>query len=149
MRPDPPKVLSGVAMTLLTQVMPEVQSPFGAQTVSLAGGLTMMVAEEFDRAAARLVEENAVVLALLQRARGVFHDAAIEEKLESVMGDLPGADLRVSALQAENDRLRGVLIDVHAAAENEPGKDGATLCELIWDELKQSTRRRHFSGRVG
>lgn len=149
MRPDPPKVLSGVAMTLLTQVMPEIQSPFGVQTVSLAGGLAMMVAEEFDRAASRLVEENAAVLEILQRARGVIHEGGIEEKLETAMGELPGSDLRVSALQAENDRLRGLLIEVHVAAEAAPGAEAALLNELIWDELKQSTRRRHFSGRAG
>jgi hypothetical protein len=146
-------------MTLLTQVLPEVQSPFGAQTVSLAGGLSMMVAEEFDRAAARLVEENAAVLEILQRARGVFRDAAMEKRLESAMGELPGTDLRVSALpgtdlrvsalQSENDRLRALLIEVHAAAEVAAETDAETLCELIWDELKQSTRRRHFSGLAG
>lgn len=148
MRPSPPRVLSGIATALFTQVLPEIRTPFGNQTVGLAGGLAMMAAEEFDRAAARLVEENAAVLEILHRARGATGDVALETELDGLLGLLPGTDLRVSALQAENDRLRALLIRVHVAVEGREDEDARLLDALIWDELRQSTRRRHFSGRI-
>ncbi|HMO95255.1 MAG TPA: phosphotransferase, partial [Tepidiformaceae bacterium] len=42
MRPNPDRTLQGVAMTLLTDVMREVQTPFGQSIIGMAAMLTMM-----------------------------------------------------------------------------------------------------------
>lgn len=144
MRPDVPRVLNGVAVTLATEVLAEAQTPHGQQTVGLASALLMMAAQEFDRAAARLVEENAAVLAIFARAKAALEDYGLQERIERELGELPGQDLRVSALQAENDRLRALLIDVHATVEQMTGAEAEALDRLIWDELQESTRRRHL-----
>ena len=144
MRPDVPRVLNGVAMTLMTEVIAESRTPHGQQTVGLAASLLMMTAQEFDRAAARLVEENAAVLAILARAKAAIEDYGLQERIDRELSEVPGQDLHVSALQAETDRLRSLLIDVHAAVEQMTGAEAEALDRLIWDELRESTRRRHL-----
>lgn len=85
--------------------------------------LLTIAAEVWDGAAHRLVEENRALAALLD-------DAAAE------------SDLRLSALEAENRRLRAGLIEAHAAAE----AAGDTAREdAIWAELRASTERRKLS----
>jgi hypothetical protein len=145
MRPDVPRVLNGIAMSLATDIMREVQTPFGQNAVSHAAGLLMMIGQEFDRAAARLVEENTAILAILARAQSSMEDPGLQDRITRELGEIPGQDLRVSALQAENDRLRTLLIDVHAAVEAAPGAEAEALDRLIWDELRESTRRRHLA----
>jgi hypothetical protein len=48
-------------------------------------------------------------------------------------------------LQASNDRLRALLIDVHATVETREGNGFERLNERIWRELQESTRRRHLA----
>jgi hypothetical protein len=82
-----------------------------------------VAAEMWDRTAQILVEENRAVRALLGET-----------------GDDP--DLRLSVLEAENNRLRGALIEAHAAAE---ASGDETRAEAIWAELVASTERRKLS----
>lgn len=145
MRPDTPKVLFGIAGQLIMQIMPEVRTPIAGQTLTLSAALLSMVAQEFDRAASRLVEENRAIRALLAHARGMMTDPTIRSRIDAEIADPSEHDFHVSALQTVNDRLRALLIDVHAAVEAAPGDDVANLNERIWDELKESTRRRHLA----
>jgi len=145
MRPDSPKVLFGVAGALMTQIMPEVRTPIAVQTVSLSAALLSMVAQEFDRAASRQVEENRAIRALLSDAHDIVGDLALRGRIKAETADPVEHDLHVSALQLVNDRLRSLLIDIHAAVETTPGGAAATLNDRIWDELKESTRRRHLA----
>lgn len=151
MKPEPARVLQGVGMTLVTSVLGEVRTPFGQQTVTVAGGLVFMVADEFDRAADRLVVENAVVREILADARPLLPaelvsavDEAIAKRADSY---------RVSALQAENDVLRGALVEVHAAVDaidsDEAKAAAQAFGERIWTELVASTKRREFATRLG
>ncbi len=105
-----------------------------------------MVSEEFDRAADRLLRENAAVRAILADARAVVPGLA-----DAIDGALrtSAPDHRVSSLQAENDALRRVLIDVHAAVEGSDGAAETALNERIWAELVESTNRRAFATRLG
>ena len=144
MRPDPAKVLFTVAGALGGQVLPEVQTAFAQQTTTLSALLSMLLAQEFDRAAANLVEENAAVAGILAKAAGVVPGAALRERVREVAGRPRGQDLRVSALELENDALRAVLIDVHAAVEQIDSEEARGLNEQIWNELRESTRRRHL-----
>ncbi len=145
MRPDSPKVLFGVAAALMMQIMPEVRTPIVIQSVSLAAALLSMVAQEFDRAASRLVEENRAVRALLSDAHGIIGDSSLGSRIEAEVADPIEHDFHVSALQAVNDRLRALLVDVHTAVESIHGDAAANLNDRLWDELKESTRRRHLA----
>ena len=144
MRPDPPKVLFALAGTLGMQVLPQVATPFAQQSVSLTAVLAVILAQEWDRAASRLIEENAAVVELLSRARGLVGDVELKARLDIAVSAPPTTDFHVSALQAQNDDLRRLLVELHALVDSMPGEAAARFSEAIWEELKESTRRRHL-----
>lgn len=143
MRPNPDRVLMVMAGAL-GALTPEVRTPFGMQTANLSGALAAVLAQEWDRAAARLVEENVAVTALLQLALPMMADEILRARIDGVTARIPAADLRISALQAENDDLRRILIEVQKAVENIPGEQAESLNQRIWGELRESTRRRRL-----
>lgn len=147
MRPDPGRVLQGVAVNLLTNVMQEIRTPFGQQTVGIAGSLAMMAGEEFDRAADRLVSENRIVRALLAEGLALV-DGRTAPAVNAAIATPAAPDFRVSSLLAENDRLREGLIALQAALEHLPAPEARVLDERIWAELIESTRRREFKNRL-
>lgn len=123
MNPQVPAVLMQLAAVVGRNALPGVPEPERASDLGLTALLLAIAAEVWDGAAARLVEENRALRDLM-----------------GLTGDDP--DLRLSALQAENDRLRSALIAAHVAAE--AGGDSARL-EAIWAELVRSTERRLLS----
>jgi hypothetical protein len=149
MTPDVPKVLNALVGSLAIGVMQEVQTPFAQQTVGLGAALLFFLSQDFDRSASRLVEENAATLELLSRARVIVSDAALQDRIVELEKRTFGGDLRISALQRENDDLRAALIDVHAAVEAIHGDEASKLNDAIWDELRTSTRRRHTESMMG
>ncbi len=131
MKPSIPAAASDLAARLRSEIVPELTG-FRANNVAMGSAMIDMIAEEFDRAAARLFEENAAVRALLQRG--------------GVAADAPAApDLRVSALTAENDRLRAALIDLQTALETRSDADARALDADIWAELARSVERRRVA----
>lgn len=123
MNPRVPPVLAELAGLLLKNAMPGVPEPERASDLSLSAMLLMVAGEMWDRQAHILVEENRAIRSLLGEA---------------------GADenLRISALQAENDRLRSALIEAQATAEATGDEQRQ---EAIWAELAASTERRRLS----
>ena len=123
MTPSVPSVLAEMASLVARNADPATPPAERASALGLTSMLLMLAAEVWDSAAARLVEENRALAALLP-------DTASE------------ADLRISALQAENARLRARLIEAQIAAE----QSGDTRrLEAIWAELVASTERRKLS----
>jgi len=39
-------------------------------------------------------------------------------------------------------------VEVHAAIEETPGEEAREMEERIWEELRESTRRRHVEARI-
>lgn len=123
MNPPVPPVLAELAGLLMKNAMPGVPEPERASDLSLSAMLLMVAGEVWDRQAHILVEENRAVRALLGET-----------------GE--DADLRLSVLQAENNRLRAALVEAHAAAE--AAGDQARQ-DAIWAELVAATERRKLS----
>jgi hypothetical protein len=123
MTPDVPSVLAELAGLLVRNADPATPPAERVSALGLSSALLMVAAEVWDGAAARLVEENRALAALLP-------DTASE------------ADLRLSALRAENARLRALLIAAHIAAEQTGDAERETA---IWAELLASTERRKLS----
>ena len=123
MTPEVPSVLSELAGLLVRNAAPDVPDAERASALGLSSMLLALAAEVWDGAAENLVQENRALAALLD-------DIAAE------------ASLNLSALRAENARLRARLIQAHIAAE----KAGNTAREeAIWAELRASTERRKLS----
>jgi len=137
MTPSAPIVLNGIARTILMELAPQVGSGYAGQTLQLTGALAMMLAQEFDRAAARLVEENGALEALLGDALAIVGDASLAEVVRA-----RSESLLVSALHERNRALRAALVRVHAAVEAMGGDAARALESRIWSELIESTRRR-------
>lgn len=123
MNPPVPAVLAELAGLMIRSAMPGVAEAERASDLGLSAALLGLAAEMWDRQAQILVDENRAVRALLGET-----------------GE--DADLRLSALHAENDRLRAALIEAHAAAE---AAGDAAREAAIWVELVASTERRRLS----
>jgi hypothetical protein len=123
MTPQVPSVLFELSGLLMKNAQPGVPEAERASDLGIAALLLSVAGEVWDRQAAVLVEENRAIRALLGQA-----------------GDDP--DLRLSALQADNNRLRAALIEAHAAAET---AGDAAREAAIWAELVASTERRKLS----
>jgi hypothetical protein len=123
MTPEVPAVLAQLAQIAARNAVPGVPDAERASDLGLTAMLLNLAAEVWDGAAARLVDENRALRVLLTE---------------------PGADedLHLSALTAENHRLRASLIAAHIAAEQ--AGDTARQ-DAIWAELVASTERRKLS----
>ena len=131
MKPAVAKAVANFAGLLRDDLAPELTG-FRANNAAMMANMFDMVAEEWDRAAARLVAENAAFRALLVRG-GVAGD----------LGD--DSDLRVSALEAANEVLRAKLIELHAAVEERDDAEAKALDAAIWEALRDSVEGRRIA----
>jgi hypothetical protein len=143
-KPDPQRVLEQTAQRLATDVLAAVQPRYLQAGVGMLAGLLGAVREEFDRAAARRVEENAALRALFARGAWVVTDAVLAARLREAAATRD-ASLRVPDLEAGNQALRGLLIALHAHLETLATPAAREVEETIWRELAASTERRRLS----
>jgi hypothetical protein len=143
MVPSVPLVLNGLARTLLMDLLPQSTHAYSSQTLQLGAALAMMCAQEFDRAAARLTEENRALATLFSDAAPVVNDAVLRSALQTAATAAP-ASLLVSVLHEHNRALRALLIDLQMHVEALEGAAARRVEERIWAELVESTHRRHL-----
>jgi hypothetical protein len=143
-KPDVPKALEIVAGRLLFDVAPHVAPAYRQSSIGVTAILLGIVREEWDRAAARRVEENAALRALFRDALPVVTDTDLRQRLAAA-ADSADASLLVSQLEASNDALRALLIELHAHVEELEGAPARALDAAIWRELVLSTERRKLS----
>jgi len=148
MVPSVALVLNGLARTMLMDLLPQTTHPYSGQTLQLSAALSMMCAQEFDRAAARLAEENAALEALLADAAPQVGDAALRGELQDAVTQR-SASLLVSALHDRNRTLRGLLVRLQAHVETLDSPAARALDARIWAELVQSTERRKLDLALG
>ena len=123
MTPTVPSVLNELAQLLVRNTALDMPPAERTSALTLSAMLLGLAAEDWDGAAENLAQENRALAALLP-------DTAAE------------TNLRLSALRAENQRLRALLIEAHIAAE--AAADTAREA-AIWAELLASTERRKLS----
>jgi hypothetical protein len=106
--------------------------------------MMIAVGEEFERAASRRVDENQALRRLFADAVPAVEDAELRGRLEVAATGSDG-DLKVSALEASNSALRGLLIELHAHVEELESAPARRIEEAIWRELAASTERRRLA----
>ncbi|QUD87571.1 hypothetical protein [Phenylobacterium montanum] len=143
MKPDVTLVLADLAGRLAMEIAPQVQPAYLAGSLALTAGVLGATAEEFDRAAAWRIEENAAIRGLFSQAVGLGLPADLAARLQRLAGT-PETNFRVSALDVANAELRAALIELHAAVEVIAEPAAAALNEAIWKELALSTERRRL-----
>jgi hypothetical protein len=144
MTPTVQSFITDLAARLGMVFAPDLKSPYLAGSAGLTAAVLMMAAEEGDRTAHRLVEENRAIRGLFKDASGLAPAADLSERIGALAAD-EDADLHVSALQASNDALRRALIDLHAFVETDTSAAARALDAAIWAELTASTARRAFT----
>lgn len=122
------------------RVAPELQSDFAAQSARLAGGLLNICANWVDDAAELRHDENAAIRALLGEAATLV-DGSLATGLAACAAAVnPG--LKISVLDAENHRLRELLVEVHAAIEAKPDPEAQAFNQRIWHLLEEIEQKR-------
>jgi hypothetical protein len=139
-KPDPQLVLNHLAGVMLQTIAPQAPG-YLSGLAGMSGMALAMLAQEWDRAAHRRAEENRAIRALFRQAETVRLDPALAQELRGLAGGAD-EDLRVSALEAENVRLRRALIRLQAAVEAQDEPAARALNAAIWAELALSTERR-------
>lgn len=137
----PSTVLAALADDMLAYSR-ALRDPYLQHNAFLSHTVLAALAQEVDGQAARLVDESTAIAAILRDAVPLLPDGLSARVTAAIAPERPPS-LLLSALQARNDRLRALLIDVHAAVESMPGPAAADLDARIWEEYRQSLRRRH------
>ena len=144
MKPDPRTVLDAIAKSLVRTIMPAVADPYARDEVAKHALLLGALAEEFDRAAARRIEENVALRALFAAFAKVIVAEPLASRLKAAASGRDGSHL-VSDLDRANQELRRLLIEAHTALESLMGDAARRLEAEVWRELRQSTERRRLS----
>ena len=146
MRPNAEEVLRGVQSSLLTYILPELQTEYARTEVMLVSALLGIVAAQADGAAQRLVDDNASLRELAGRgAIALARDPARAELAEALGSLANGSDasVRLSELSAANGQLRAAIAQLGAAAQENASLAG--LRQEVLDSLRLEAESRSFA----
>ncbi len=141
MKPELPRTLQGLAGTLLAELAPRLADDYTQKNAAVVAGLLLVAAEEWDRAAERRVAEHEALRRLFAEAAPSVENAPLRERLQQAAGGRdPG--LRISLLEQENARLRGLLVELHEHLEGRSDAAARALEDRVWAELRAEVERR-------
>jgi hypothetical protein len=144
MRPSVDFYLAELKRALAQDFAPRLPTTFEQSALVRHAMLIGVVAEEFDRAAARRIEENRALRGLFADAANTVQDPDLRSRLLAA-SETEDRSFSVRELDAGNRSLRGLLIELHADVEQLAGNAARSLEEAIWRELVRSTERRRTS----
>ena len=148
MRPEADHILKTVAMTLGMKYLPMLDTEHAQSNMGLTAMMLGMVAEEFDRAAHRRIEENRELRKIFSAAVTVVTDEDLKKRLQAASENKTN-DYTVKTLDKLNCELLEVLIDLHAHVEELEGEDARKINDAIWDEMEKAVKRREFTSGTG
>lgn len=141
MKPEVDVVLGGFLGTLLMEIAPQLGAEYSLGSVGLIAMTIGMAAQEYDRAADIRVEENREVRALFGEAAGLVGNADLKSRLADAAATTESS-FRVSALNATNDALSRLLIELQTVVEETDAPWAAALDAKIWRYLVAAAERR-------
>lgn len=144
MKPDVDLTLQLIATSLMTEMAPKISDDYTQRNGMLTAMLLQIAAEEWDRAAARRVEENGAMRRLFAEAAAEVRDPGLRARLETASGE-GEESLRIADLDRSNAGLRALLIELHAHLEEIDTETARRIEAEIWRELRVSTERRAVS----
>jgi len=143
MIPHPQKAVTFLAQRLLTHVLPEQRTAFGAADAALLGLLFEMVGQDLERAAHARLEDVREMRAIFADARGLGLDEALVARMDVALArEL--ADARLSSLDEVHAVHSAVLIELHARVETLSGTEAARLDRQIWEHLERHAERHRY-----
>lgn len=144
MKPDIPDVLNGFTLTLLTEILPNLGAEYSMGNTAVMSQSLAVIANEFERGAEIRHRENEEMRALFAEAAGVIDDKALAARLAEAAASRD-TSLLISALDAANDRLKTLLIELHAVVEVSKAPWAAALDGKIWDHIVAAADRRKLT----
>lgn len=136
MKLDAGSVLAISAAQLMGAIAPQLPPGYPQASASLTGFLLTFCAQELDRAADIRAKENDDMRALFTDLGPHVADGALRVKL-GLAATRKDTSLTISALDAANAELRGLLITLHAAINSDSGANAR-----IWRLLRDMAGRR-------
>jgi hypothetical protein len=143
-KPDVDRLLEVAAVDLIGKIGPALPTPYEQSTTAALGALLLATREEFERGAARRIEENRVLRGLFAESLGAVEDGDLRPRLENAAHGAD-EDFTIGGLEAANAALRGLLVELHAHVETLDTPAAQRIDEAIWSELVASTERRKLS----
>lgn len=144
MRPQLPQVLGGFLQSISEDIMPHIGTEYAQKEMEIILLSLMAAAEESDRGAEVRVRDNEDLRALFSRASKHLSDDTLKKRL-SEAASTTDESLRVSDLDAANDKLLALLIELHERVENTDDDRARSTEAEIWEFLGTSTQRRAIS----
>lgn len=141
MKPEVDVVLGGFLGTLLTEIAPQLGGEYSLGSVGIIAMTIGMAAQEFDRAADIRIAENREMRALFAEAATLVEDSGLRARLSAAAAS-SDTSFRVSALNAANDALATLLIELQAAVEESHAAWAAAFEAKIWNYLVAAAERR-------
>jgi hypothetical protein len=132
--------LHGVEELLRDRISPAIDDPFATQMARLSGMLLRICANGVDEAAELRVEENAAIRRLLREAADLVPAPLASRLQEAAASTDPG--LKISVLDAENNRLRLLLVRAQTVLENSDDGAALSLDQRIWQLLEAAEAKR-------
>jgi hypothetical protein len=136
-------LLRTLAAHILDKIIPDVSEPYIQSSLGVIALMMLAAAEDFDRAAAVLIEENQSLRSLFKEAMDVVEDKRLKKMLEKEVQGID-SDFRVSRLNNTNQKLRAILIDLHSKIELIKNEKACRVEDAIWNELKAGLKRRSY-----
>src|SRR3989304_1848624 len=103
MRPNGEEMLRGIQQSLLTYVLPELQTEYARTELMVIIALLGIVVGEWDGAAQHLLDDNAALRELAHRGA-----EALADELRSLAGEAD-TSVRIPDLSAANERLHDAI----------------------------------------
>ncbi len=132
--------LHGLGEFLRDKIAPAITDPYVAPMARLSGMLLRICANGIDDAVEMRVHENAAIRGVLGEV-AAHVDAPLAGQLQTAaLSNDPG--LKISILDAENHRLRCLLVKAQAALEGQDGAQARSLDQSIWCLLEDIAAKR-------
>ena len=132
--------LHGLNEFLRDTIAPAISDPYVAPMARLSGMLINICANGVDDAAELRFKENAAIRGILGEAAALV-DAPLAAALKAAAASTdPG--LKISVLDAENHRLRCLLVKAQAALEEITAPAAHALDQRIWRLLEEIEAKR-------
>jgi hypothetical protein len=136
------QVLLGILPTLAVEIPAEFSEDSYAQGhLQTIAALLHFAAIEYERGADTRIFENAEMRRIFASAADSLDDPRMGDRLRAAAAT-EEADFRMSTLNAANDGLRELLIELHAFVEERETPAARRIDGEIWDLLRSSTERR-------
>lgn len=140
MRPEANDLLNGGFGTMLMDIAPNLNATYSTGSAAMIGLLMYCAGLEYERGADVRVKENDMFRAIFREATGHL-DGDLQNRV-SAAGQGMDEDFHISALNAANDALRELLIELHAHVEEVEAKWAREIEHSILTALNQSAKLR-------